>query len=93
MNLEIPNDILTASEMTEAELKLEIAIILHKRKKISAGKACEWLGLNLVEFRRELGKRGLSINYDVEDFQADLETLRSLAPNLSALQFLGKATS
>lgn len=78
MNLEIPDDILTASEMSEADLKLEVAILLYKREKISAGKACEWLGLNLIEFRRELGNRGLTINYDVEDFQSDLETLRSL---------------
>ena len=78
MNLVIPDDILAASDMSEADLKLEVAIILYKREKISAGKACEWLGLNLIEFRRELGTRGLTINYDVEDFQADLETLRSL---------------
>ena len=78
MNLTIPDDILTASDMSEADLKLEVAIVLYKREKISAGKACEWLGLNLIEFRRELGNRGLTINYDVEDFQADLETLRSL---------------
>jgi predicted HTH domain antitoxin len=78
MNLVIPDDILTASEMSEAELKLEIAIVLYKREKISAGKACEWLGMNLIEFRRELGKQGLMINYDIEDFQADVETLRSL---------------
>ncbi len=78
MNLTIPDDILTASEMSEADLKLEVAILLYKREKISAGKACEWLGMNLIEFRRELGNRGLTINYDTEDFQADLETLRSL---------------
>ena len=78
MNLVIPDDILTASEMSETELKLEIAIVLYKREKISAGKASEWLGINLIEFRRELGKRGITINYDVEDFQADVETLRSL---------------
>lgn len=78
MNLIIPNDILAASDMSEADLKLEVAIILYKREKISAGKACEWLGLNLIEFRRELSKRGLTINYDVADFQADLDTLRSL---------------
>jgi predicted HTH domain antitoxin len=64
--------------MSEADLKLEISIILYKREKVSAGKACEWLGLNLIEFRRVLGQRGLTINYNVEDFQADLETLRSL---------------
>ncbi len=78
MNLLIPDDILSASEMSEADLKLEISIILYKREKISAGKACEWLGLNLIEFRRALGQRGLTINYNVEDFQSDLETLRSL---------------
>jgi predicted HTH domain antitoxin len=78
MNLIIPDEILSASEMSEAELKLEVAIVLYKREKISAGKAAEWLGINLIEFRRELGKRGLSINYDVEDLQADIETLRAL---------------
>ncbi len=78
MNFTIPDDILTASEMSETDLKLEVAIVLYKREKISAGKACEWLGMNLIEFRRELGKRGVTINYDVEDFQADIETLRSL---------------
>jgi predicted HTH domain antitoxin len=78
MNLIIPDDILTASEMSETDLKLEVAIVLYKREKISAGKACEWLGLNLIEFRRELGNRGLTINYDVDEFQADLETLRFL---------------
>lgn len=64
--------------MSEAELKLEIAIVFYKREKISAGKASEWLGMNLIEFCRELGKRELTINYDVQDFQADVETLRSL---------------
>ena len=70
MNLAIPNDILTVSEMSEADLKLELAITLYKRQKISPGNACKWLGINLIEFRQELGKRGLSVNYDVEDFQA-----------------------
>jgi predicted HTH domain antitoxin len=78
MHLTIPDDILTASEMSEADLKLEVAILLYKREKISAGKACEWLGINLIEFRRELGNRNLTINYDIEDFHSDLETLRSL---------------
>ena len=78
MNLVIPDDILMASEMSEADLKLELAIVLYKRERISAG-TCEWLGVNLIEFRQELGKRGISINYDVEDFQADLETLRPLS--------------
>lgn len=78
MNLVIPDDIVTASKLSEAELKLEIAMLLYKQEKISSGKACEWLGMDLIEFRRELGKRGFYVNYDVEDLQTDIKTLRSL---------------
>ena len=78
MSVVIPDDILQAAKMTEAELKLEIAIMLYKQEKISSGKARAWTGLTVIEFQRELANHGLCINYDVEDFQSDLNTLRSL---------------
>ena len=78
MEVVIPRDIVAATKMSETQLKLEIAIMLYKQEKISSGKACQWLGINLIEFRRELGQRGLTINYDVEDFESDLKTLGSL---------------
>jgi predicted HTH domain antitoxin len=78
MSIVIPDEIVRATKMSDSDLKLEIAIMLYKQEKISSGKACQWLGLNLIEFRQELSKRGLTINYDVEDFQADLDTLHSL---------------
>ncbi|MFW5779001.1 MAG: UPF0175 family protein [Coleofasciculus sp.] len=78
MSLVIPNDILQATKMTEDELKLEIAIMLYKQEKISSGKVRAWTGLTVIEFQHELGKRGLSINYDVEDFQSDIQTLQSM---------------
>ncbi len=65
--------------MTEEELKLEIAIMLYKQEKISSGKVRAWTGLNVIEFQQQLSLRGLSINYDVEDFQADIKTLQSLS--------------
>lgn len=78
MSVVIPDDILHASRMTEDELKLEIAIMLYKQDKISGGKVRAWTGLSVLEFQHELAKRGLTINYDVEDFQADIKTLQSL---------------
>jgi len=78
MSLVIPNDILQAAKMTEDELKLEIAIMLYKQEKISSGKVRVWTGLTVIEFQHELGKRGLCINYDVEDFQSDIQTLQSM---------------
>ena len=77
MDVIIPNEIVSATKMSATELKLEIAIMLYKQEKISSGRACKWLGINLIECR-ELGKRGLTVNYDVEDFESDLKTLRSL---------------
>jgi predicted HTH domain antitoxin len=76
MSVVIPDDILQATKMTEDELKLEIAIMLYHQEKISGGKARAWTGLTVIEFQRELAKRGLCINYDVEDLQADIKTLQ-----------------
>jgi predicted HTH domain antitoxin len=78
MSILIPDDILRATRMTEDELKLEIAIMLYKQEKISSGKARAWTGLTVIEFQHELAKRGLFINYDVEDFESDIRTLQSM---------------
>ena len=78
MTVLIPDDIFRATRMTEDELKLEIAIMLYKQEKISGGKVRAWTGLTVIEFQHELAKRGLFINYDVKDFEADVKTLQSM---------------
>ncbi len=75
MSILIPDDILRATKMTEEQLKLEIAIMLYKQERISSGKVRAWTGLTVMEFQAELAKRQLTINYDVEDFQADIKTV------------------
>ena len=86
MSVVIPDDILQAIKMTEDELKLEIAIMLYEQQKISSGKVRAWTGLTVIEFQHELAKRGLYINYDVEDFQSDIKTLQSLGLLLQVTQ-------
>jgi predicted HTH domain antitoxin len=78
MSVVIPDHILQSTKMTEDELKLEIAIMLYQQEKISSGKVRAWIGLTVIEFQHELAKRGLYINYDVEDFQSDVKTLKML---------------
>jgi predicted HTH domain antitoxin len=78
MSITIPDDILRASNLTEEELKLEIAILLYQQGKISSGKVRAWTGITVLEFQHELAKRGLYLNYDVEDFQSDVQTLQSM---------------
>lgn len=78
MSVIIPDDILRASNMSEDELKLEIAILLYQQGKISSGKVRAWTGITVLEFQHELTKHGLNINYDVEEFQSDVRTLQSM---------------
>lgn len=78
MSLVIPEDILQASQMTEADLKLEVAILLYCLGRISSGKVRSWTGLSVIEFQHELAKRDLYLNYDVDDFRQDIETLRAM---------------
>jgi len=78
MSIIIPEEILRAAETNEEDLKLELALLLYKQNKISSGKLRDWLGLTVLEFQHELAKRDLSINYDVEDLNQDIETLKSL---------------
>ncbi|MFH7244677.1 MAG: UPF0175 family protein [Spirulina sp.] len=78
MSVTIPDDIVQSTHMTEDELKIEIAVMLYNQQKISSGKARSWTGLTVIEFQHELAKRGLFINYDVEDLEADIKTLQSL---------------
>ncbi|MGK7875679.1 MAG: UPF0175 family protein [Xenococcaceae cyanobacterium] len=78
MSVVIPDDILQAAKMSEAELKREIAIMLYQQKKISIGKARHLAQMHLIEFQKELSRREICLNYDVEDFQYDMKTLEKL---------------
>lgn len=39
--------------------RIDLAIALYNKEKISIGKACEISGLNIMEFKKELKKRGI----------------------------------
>jgi len=78
MSVVIPSEILQAAQLSEAELRLELAILLFEKYKISTGKARRLAGISLIEFRLELAKRGICVHYDLEDFHTDLETLQKL---------------
>lgn len=78
MNITIPDEILTSAKMSADDVKLELAIVLYERRKISIGKARSLVGMNLIQFQQELSSRGVYMNYDIEDFEADIKTLKEM---------------
>jgi len=77
MSLLLSNELMQASGLSEEAFLLEIIIMLFQKKKISIGKASKLAGLPLLKFQHELAVRQIPIHYDVEEFEADLQTLRS----------------
>lgn len=77
MSLVIPNEFLQTAHISEADLKLEISILLFQQEKITLGTASQFAGMNQLEFQRVLGSRKIPIHYGVEDFQQDLRILEA----------------
>lgn len=77
MSLVIPDDFLQTAHISEADLKLEIAILLFQQEKITLGTASEFAEMNPMEFQRILGNCKIPIHYGIEDFQQDLRTLKA----------------
>lgn len=78
MSVVIPDIIVQASGMSEAELLQEIVLMLFEQKKISIGKASDLLGMNLIQFQHLIASREICIHYDSDDLKADVATLKRL---------------
>ena len=77
MSLLITDEFLQTADISEAELQLEIAILLFQQEKITLGTASQFAGMNQLDFQRILGSRKIPIHYGVEEFRQDLKTLES----------------
>lgn len=64
--------------MSETELIQEIAIILFQNKKLSIGRASRLAGMNLLEFRRLLASRHISVGYGMSELLEDFRTLEAM---------------
>lgn len=77
MSVLISDDILQAAQISEVELKREIAILLFQQKKLGLSKARELAGMPLIEFQKELSSRGIVIHDNEADLQAEVENLQA----------------
>ncbi|WP_206106597.1 UPF0175 family protein [Ilyomonas limi] len=62
--LVIEDSFITASGYTEQELKLEIAVMLFEKEKLSLRKAAALAGMHWLYFMKELDKREIALHYD-----------------------------
>lgn len=77
MKLEIPDDILTASGVTEEECLIELSVRLYADRRISLAQALRLSGLDRLAFEAQLAQRNITL-YTVSDLHEDVETLKKL---------------
>lgn len=77
MSLVISDEFLQTAHLSEADLRLEIAILLFQQEKITLSTASRFADMHLPKFQRILGSRKIPIHYDVEDFRQDIRTLEA----------------
>jgi predicted HTH domain antitoxin len=79
LTLVIPGEVLEAVRIPRhrfgPELKKELAVQLYREGLISGFGACRLAGLEKAEFQYLLGQRGVCQQYDVDDYDQDMETM------------------
>ncbi|MCU0338980.1 MAG: UPF0175 family protein [Spirosomaceae bacterium] len=77
MTLTIPDEVLSDTNLSPTDLRIELAVYLYDKQRLSLGKARRIAGLSLIDFQKELAKRNVYLHYDLEDLQTDLKNLPS----------------
>jgi predicted HTH domain antitoxin len=78
MSVIISDEILEATRMSKNELLQEIAVMLFQKDKLTLGQASRMSGISQLQFQHLLASRQIPLHYDVDDFEADLITLRAM---------------
>jgi predicted HTH domain antitoxin len=78
MSLEISDDLVRASGLSEDELAQEIAVFLFQKERLTLAQAARLARQNRLQFQHLLASRQIPVHYDSADLEEDLKNLRTL---------------
>jgi predicted HTH domain antitoxin len=84
MTIELPDVNIGSQPLTSEQARIEIACGLYAGREVSMGRAAKIAGISYTDFMHELGKRGICMNYGIEDFEHDMRVLDELAAKKKA---------
>ena len=76
ITIEIPDDIVQNTPLSDEDWMREIAIALFEKELITLGRASRIARMHQIEFQKLIASRGICVHYDVEDFELDIQHLR-----------------
>jgi predicted HTH domain antitoxin len=78
MQLTLSDDIVLSANLSEADMRLALALALFQEDRITLAQAARLCGLDRIAFQHRLAARRIPIHYGEEELAGDLRTLESL---------------
>jgi predicted HTH domain antitoxin len=76
MPITLSDELIRSTNLTEAEIRAELALTLFQREHLTLGQAAILAGLHQLDFQRLLASRKIPIHYGIEEMKQDLEWAR-----------------
>lgn len=73
MTIELPEKEIGGLSLTPEKVRLELAVGLYSGRHVSLGRAARIAGITYPDFLHEIGRRGICVNYTVEDAHHDMQ--------------------
>jgi predicted HTH domain antitoxin len=78
MTIELPDQELIGLALTPESARVEFAVGLYAGRALTMGRAARIAGIAYRDFMHEIGRRGICIDYGVEDALHDVEMAKEL---------------
>jgi predicted HTH domain antitoxin len=79
MPLTLPDEILESTNLTQAELRVELALALFQRERLTLGQAALLSELPQLDFQRLLASRQIPLHYSIDAMEQDLRRAKRLS--------------
>jgi predicted HTH domain antitoxin len=76
MMIELPDADIESLNLTPEQARFQLAVGLYAGREVTLGRAAKIAGLTYAAFMKEVGRRGLCINYTEQDALDDISQLR-----------------
>lgn len=73
--IELPDADVESLRLTQERARLELAVGLYAGREVTLGRGARIAGVTYAAFLREIGKRGICINYTEQDALDDIRQL------------------
>lgn len=75
MKIEIPDNVLAESNLSEQQLRTELAMYLYQKNILTLESASHFAGVNSYSFQKMLGANKIPMHYTQQDLDEDLRIL------------------